>query len=131
MSLEQIHTLEDQAVFSLTELMRLYLKKRDYKAQDMFRAPGGKDCWSLSEMAARDELAVGISPSALHVLEHPVPAALRHGMEIIADAIFKHTGSTELMSKVLYRVADNFPGDEGKVGSILDKTFDGIGGWLA
>lgn len=132
-NIKQAYTLEDQAVFALTQIMRVYLRKHEFKTQDMFRKDGDNRTWSLGEIGERDEMAVeqGVSPRTLDLLEHPVPAALKQAMTAIGETLFGHAGSTELMSVVLRRVGAAFPEEEERVFGILDKAFDGIGTWSA
>ena len=128
---DQLHNLEDQAFFALTQILSVYLKKYEFPSQEMFREKGmSGSFWSLGGIMEAQEKS-GVSGEILSLLEHPVPMALKYAMHEIGEALYKYEGSTAMMGRVLERCEDAFPDQAGRVAGILDHAFDGIGGWVA
>ena len=126
-SIERVYSVEDHAVFALTQLMTLYLDKNTFEKQRVAEAKSSDDFCSDEDIAAAQDLPA----NALQVLEHPVPGALKNGMREIGTALYRETKSTDAMSDVLYRVIEKFPNRDQEVIDVLDHAFHGIGGWWA
>jgi hypothetical protein len=131
---EQVRSLEDQAVFALTELLRLYLAG-DFRAQKMFRQKEfpNDSLWSCAAIFEVGKMLPAHVRVASHLLEEPVRWALRDAMTKIGKVLYAEAGSTALMSKVLYRVEGIFEltNQGGRAAGVLDHAFDGIGDWFA
>ena len=126
-----VEGLEEQAVFALTQLMTLYLDKNSFEKQRLANAKSGEGFCGRGDIIEIAPVAKDIPANTLGILQNPVPGALRNGMRAIGTALYEETRSTDAMSDVLYRVMENFPNQDQEVISILDRAFDGIGGWWA
>ena len=125
---EGVHGPEERAVFALTQLMTLYLDKDSFEKKNL---KAGRPSDAL--YGAHDSVTPmkNIQMNPLGVLENPAPAALRNGMRAVGSALYQETKSTEAMNDVVYRVLEKFPNRDQEIIKVLDRAFDGIGGWWA
>jgi hypothetical protein len=134
LEIEQVYSIEDQAVFAFVELLKIYTAKSGFVSRPMFKKKDGDDLmWSFQQLGQIDCLMPNCSAKARFVLESPIRSALRNAMELIGETLWEQTQSTELMHKVAMRVEKIFDETDqgGKVASVLDHVFDGIGTWVA
>jgi hypothetical protein len=134
LEIEQVYSIEDQAVFALVELLKPYITKAGFVNRPMFKKKDGDDSiWSFRQLEQIDCLMPNCSDKARAIMESPIRNALRNAIELIGKTLWEQTQSTELMHKVAMRVEEIFEetGQGGKAASVLDHAFDGIGTWVA
>lgn len=68
--------------------------------------------------------------SAGRLLDDPVGEALRQAIRTLAERLFE-VGGLRALQGACDRVADMDPARWGKRTDIMDKRFDGLGGWCA
>jgi hypothetical protein len=121
---------ETKAVEQALEVLALAYERERYRPRMGAAGAPGPMFLKLSEITAR-------SPREAYqerMLEQPLAGALKIGIRELGEYLWAKTGSIEEMQKVLNAVLRRHPEKEGKLGNIVDKTWDGIGGsagWIA
>jgi hypothetical protein len=95
------------------------------------RPPGGPlRVISFEELAEQPVLSHEQSAVA-EIVETPVSGAVRYAIRLLGERIHELTGSTDAMRDIAERVAGRNQSRWGHRIDILDKRWDGIGGWWA
>jgi len=94
------------------------------------RPPGPLRVISFEELAKQPVLSRKQSAVA-EIVETPVSGAVRYAIRLLGERIHELTGSTDAMRDIAERVAGRNQSRWGHRIDILDKRWDGIGGWWA
>jgi hypothetical protein len=132
----QLHSLEDQAVFCIGELVRVVLAlgiSQKNPKQPFFSMGDEHACgWKIGALIERDQFLKGIDGRMIALLEAPLHHAIRRAIRDAGEALHNHTGDISLMRAVLDRVEDQFDEPDGsRAAVIIDHAFDGIGNWVS
>jgi hypothetical protein len=94
------------------------------------RPPGPLRVVSFAELAEQPILSRKQSAIA-EIVKRPVSGAVRYAIRLLGERIHELTGSTDTMRDLAERVAGRDQSRWGHRIDILDKRWDGIGGWWA